>query len=103
MLKPLQADTVLEEVVAVEAIDLYYAPVYAFEYYWRPKDKRTVAEFDGLTGEWRREGKTFRQQIGQVLTRDVLFDVGADVVGMFIPGGSIAIKVAKAVADSRRS
>jgi len=102
MLKPVQADTVLEEVVAVEAIDLYYAPVYAFEYYWRSKDKRTVAEFDGLTGELRREGKALRQQLRQVFTKDVLFDVGADVVGMIIPGGSIAVKVAKAVAESRR-
>jgi len=102
MLKPVQADTVLEEVVAVEAIDLYYAPVYAFEYYWKSKDKRAVAEFDGLTGEQRREGKALRQQLGQVFTKDVLFDVGADVVGMIIPGGSIAVKVAKAVAESRR-
>ena len=102
MLKPVQADTVLEEVVAVEAIDLYYAPVYAFEYYWQSKDKRTVAEFDGLTGELRREGKAFRQQLRQVFTKDVLFDVGADVVGMIVPGGSIAVKVAKAVAESRR-
>jgi hypothetical protein len=103
MLKPVQADVVIEELVAIEAIDLYYAPVYAFEYHWESKAKRTVAEFDGLTGELRREGKALRQQLGQVFTKDVLFDVGADFVGMLIPGGSIAIKVAKAVADSRKS
>jgi len=103
MLKPVQADVVLEEVVAIEAIDLYYAPVYAFEYYWQSKGKRTVAEFDGLTGELRREGKTLRQQVGQVFTQDVLFDVGADMVGMLVPGGSIAVRVVKAVADSRRN
>jgi hypothetical protein len=101
MLKPVQADVVLEEIVSVEAIDLYYKPVYAFEYYWKSKDRRTVVEFDGLTGELRREGKALRQQIGQVFTRDVLFDVGADVVGILIPGGSIAVKVAKAMADSQ--
>lgn len=103
MLKPVQADTVFQEVVAVEHIDLYYRPIYAFEYHWQSKDKRAVVEFDGLTGELRREGTALRQQIGQVLTRDVLFDVGADMVGLLIPGGSIAVKVVKAMADSKKS
>jgi hypothetical protein len=102
MLRPVQADVVFEEVVSIENIDLYYRPIYAFEYYWKSKDKRTVVEFDGLTGEMRREGTALRKQLSQVLTRDVLFDVGADMVGMLIPGGSIAVKVAKAVADSQQ-
>ena len=101
MLKPVQADVVLEERVSIEAIDLYYKPVYAFEYFWHSKDKRTVAEFDGLTGEVSREGEALRQQIGEVFNRDVLFDVGADVVGMLVPGGSIAVRVVKAVTDKQ--
>jgi len=101
MLKPVQADVVLEEEVSVRNIDLYYRPIYAFEYHWHTKDKHAVVEFDGLSGEMRRGGKALRQQLSHVFTREVLFDVGADMVGMLIPGGSVAIKVAKAVADSR--
>jgi hypothetical protein len=102
MLKPVQADTLLEEQVTVEKIDLYYRPVYAFEYLWKPKDRKAVGEFDGLTGELRTGGKTIRQQISTVLTKDLLFDVGVDAVDLLVPGGGIAIKVGKAIAESRR-
>ncbi|MDY7039484.1 MAG: hypothetical protein SVX38_01325 [Chloroflexota bacterium] len=102
MLKPVQADTLLEERVEVEKIDLYYRPIYAFEYLWKSKDRKAVGEFDGLTGELSAGGTTVRQQISAVLTTDLLFDVGIDAVDLLVPGGGIAIKVAKSVVDSRR-
>ena len=40
--------------------------------------------------------------IKQMLSRDLLFDVGADTVGLFVPGGSIAVKLAKAAIDTQR-
>ena len=36
-----------------------------------------------------------------MLTRDLLFDITADAVGMFVPGGSIAVKLVKAVVDRK--
>jgi hypothetical protein len=102
MLKPVQADTLLEERVEVEKIDLYYRPVYAFEYLWESKDRKAVGEFDGLTGELRTGGKTIRQQISSVLTKELLFDVGVDAVDLLVPGGGIALKVGRAIADSRQ-
>jgi hypothetical protein len=97
MLKAIQADVIHEDLVEVNTIDLYLKPVYAFEYHWQSKDRRAVAEFDGLTGEMRTGGKTLRQQIGAVLTPDLLFDVGVDAVDLIVPGGGIAIKVARAI------
>jgi hypothetical protein len=97
MLKAIQADVIHQDLVEVSTIDLYLKPVYAFEYHWQSKDRRAVAEFDGLTGEMRTGGKTLRQQIGVVLTPEVLFDVGVDAVDLLVPGGGIAIKVARAI------
>lgn len=102
LLRPIQADTIHEERVDIEAVDLYFRPIYAFEYHWEPKAKTTVAEFDGLTGEMRTGGVALRQQVKSMLTRDLLFDIGADAVGLLVPGGSIAVKMAKAVVDRRR-
>jgi len=102
MLKAVQADVIHEDLVEVSTIDLYLKPVYAFEYHWQSRDRRAIAEFDGLTGEMRTGGKTLRQQIGAVLTPDVLFDVGVDAVDLLVPGGGIAIKVARAI-TSRKS
>ncbi len=93
MMKPVKADSVEEDSVRVENIDLYYKPVFAFEYLWQTKDKHAVIEFDGLTGEIRTGGRAFRQQLGKVLTRDLLFDVGAETLNLIVPGGGLAVKL----------
>lgn len=104
VVKPVQnAQIIHEERVEVEAIDLNLRPVYAFEYEWAAKSKRSVIEFDPLTGEIRAGGKALSRQFSQLkdamLNRDLLFDVTADAVGMIVPGGSIAVKLVKAVVD----
>lgn len=98
MLKPVQADTVLEESLTLSATDLVYRPVWAFEFHWRPKDRRGVVEIDGATGAVR-PGGSLLPQFGRVITREALFDIGADTVGLLVPGGSIAVKVARAAFD----
>jgi hypothetical protein len=99
MIKPVQADSIFEEEVTIERLELYYRPMYAYEYHWTTKDRRAVAEFDGLSGQMRTGGKTFRQQAGTKLDWNMLFDLGADVVGLLVPGGNIAVKLSKAAID----
>jgi len=102
VIKPVQAQVILEERVDVEALELYFRPVYAFEYDWSTKGKRVILELDALTGEARSGGKKLRDQIKSMVTRDLVFDVTADAVGMIVPGGSIAVKLVKAVVDRRK-
>jgi hypothetical protein len=97
--KPVQAQIIHEERVDVENIDLYFRPVYAFEYAWPAKNKHVIVEYDALSGEFHAGGKKLGDQIRGMLTRDLLFDVTADAVGMFVPGGSIAVKLVRAVVD----
>ncbi|HEY3474968.1 MAG TPA: hypothetical protein VGK56_10180 [Anaerolineales bacterium] len=94
-----KAQIIHEERVDVEAIELNFRPVYAFEYEWASKGKRVVVEFDALLGDIRSGGKKSSDQIKGIITRDLFFDVTADAVGMFVPGGSIAVKLVKAVVD----
>jgi hypothetical protein len=93
------AQVIHEERVDVEAIELNFRPVYAFEYEWASKGKRVVVEFDALLGDLRSGGKKWSDQIKGIITRDLFFDVTADAVGMLVPGGSIAVKLVKAVVD----
>jgi hypothetical protein len=102
MIKGIQADKILEEQVEVTCIDLYYHPIYAFQYRWTSKAKEAITEVDALTGEVRAGTRTFNEYLGKVLDTNFLFDVGADAAGMFIPGGSIAVKLAKKYIDSRK-
>lgn len=101
MIKSIQADTILEEDVNVPSVDLYYHPVYAFQYRWKSKGKDAIVEVDGVTGEVQSGQRTFKEYLGKVLDRNFLFDIGADAAGLFIPGGSIAVKVAKRYIDGK--
>jgi hypothetical protein len=94
-----KAQTINEERVDIETIELNFRPVYAFEYEWASKGKRVVIEFDALLGDSRSGGKKWSDQIKGIISRDLFFDVTADAVGMLVPGGSIAVKLVKAVVD----
>ncbi|HQE92968.1 MAG TPA: hypothetical protein PLH19_09055 [Anaerolineae bacterium] len=99
MIKSVKAERILEDCIDVAQIDLYYRPVYAFQYRWLSKKKETIVEYDGLTGQWQVGGKTFQQYIGKILDPDFLFDVGVETVDLLVPGGGLAIKLAKKSLD----
>ena len=101
MLKPVQADTVTEESMTLEHIDLYYRPWWAFEFHWKPKDKRGVVEIDAITGQMR-PGQALMPKLQRMVSRDALFDIGADTVGLLVPGGGIAVKVARLAIDKNQ-
>jgi hypothetical protein len=84
----IDADKVIEEKVQIEAIDLFYRPVYAFRYRWQGKE--AVVEFDAVTGEARTGGATFENYLGKLIEPGFLLDAGAEAANMFIPGVNLA-------------
>lgn len=103
VLKSVQADRILENQVEVEHVDLYYRPVYAFQYRWLSKGKEAIVEYDALTGKLQADGKTFQKYVGKLLDAEFLFDVGADTIDLLVPGGGIAMKLARKGIDVARS
>lgn len=103
LIKSFQADRILKDQVGVEKVDLYYRPVYAFRYRWAAKDREAVLEVDGLSGEVRPDGATFQQYVGKLVDPEFLFDIGAETVDLLVPGGGIAIKLARKGIEVARS
>jgi len=101
MIKGIQADKILEETITVENVDLYYHPVYAFNYLWKSKAKEAIVQVDSLTGEISVGTRVFKEYMGKLLDKNFLFDLGADAAGILIPGGSIAVKLAKKYVDTK--
>lgn len=95
VIKSIKADRILEDRVTISKIDLYYRPVYAFQYRWTAKDRDTVIEIDAVTGAMVAGGKTFQQYVGKFLDPEFLFDVGLDTVDLLVPGGGLAVKLAR--------
>jgi hypothetical protein len=96
MIKAVSADTIQQETVEILHVGLYFHPIYAFEYNWTTKDKKQIVEFDGLSGAMRTEGKALHQTIKKVIDNDLLFDLSAEAINLVVPGGAIAIKLARA-------
>jgi hypothetical protein len=87
MIKPIQADKILEETVAIETLDLYFRPIYAFEFAWKPKNKTGVAEFDAVTGAMI-SGKALHTKSDRDITRESLFDINTETVTSLIPAAA---------------
>lgn len=98
LMVPLQADRIDEELLAVPTLELAYRPIWAFEFELPAKGKRGVVEVDGLTGEVK-TATSLRIQLNRHVSRDAMFDIGADTIGMIVPGGNIALKLARAAID----
>ncbi len=103
MIKSVQAERILEDSIEVACIDLYYRPVYAFQYRWLSKNKEAILEYDGLTGQWQSDGEIFQQYVGKLIDPEFLFDVGTETVDLLVPGSGLAIKLAKKGIDLARS
>jgi len=100
--RPSDADKILEEEVNVECIDLYFRPEYLFKYVWAAKNKTAEAGIDGITGDLKAEPSAAGAALGKLLHPETLFDVGAETLNLIVPGGAIALKVARALADKRK-
>ena len=99
VMKAVQADAVHEESVTFDHVDLYFRPWWAFEFYWKPRDKRGVIELDAVTGEMR-NSQALMATLSSKVSRETLFDIGAETVSLLVPGGGIAVKVAKMAIDA---
>lgn len=86
--------------IVFEKIHLFFIPVFAFEFQWTAGDKVGVIEVNGLTGEIIEDGIWYKDKLSEVLTRDMLLDLSADIASELIPGGGIAIKVAGKIVES---
>lgn len=87
------AHEISEDAVLFERTHLYLRPVFAFEFVWSSADKRGVIEVDGLTGEIVENGQWFRDKVDRVMTRETLFELGAEVAGSLVPGGGVAVRL----------
>lgn len=87
-IRKIEADRIIEEKMQIDAIDLYYRPVYAVRYKWQQKE--AVVEVDAVTGETKTGGATFEAYVGKMIDRDFLLDAGAEALNTFIPGVNLA-------------
>jgi len=97
MSRQIQASAVLEEGLEIQAIDLYFRPVYAFAVRWLAKGRTGVIQCDALTTEVSAGGKTYEGYETESLDPFTLFDITVDDVAEIVPGGRVFIAPATCV------
>lgn len=98
LIKPIHADQILDEKIAINELALYFVPVYTFELHWKAKDKRVTISFDGVTGEPRPQANKIADRLRKSFTNDEIFEFGKEVAN-FVPGGGLAMMVGKKAID----
>lgn len=89
LVRPYKADEILDERIAIDELNLYFYPLYTFEYAWANKDKKALVEFDGVTGEVRK-GQKISDKLLKSFSYDDMFDFAKEIAG-FVPGGGLAM------------
>ncbi|MFM2058706.1 MAG: hypothetical protein RLY71_3091 [Pseudomonadota bacterium] len=90
---PFDADNITEDTIEISSLHLYYKPVYNFEFSWPAKGSSGIIQIDGLTGDVVAQSDTRIQKIAsKIITRDNIFDLGGEIAGSIVPGGSAIVK-----------
>jgi len=101
LLKPIQADKVLQEYVEIKKLCLYFRPIHAFELTQTSKNTTRVLEVDALTGEITR-GSVFKTTLKELVPEGALFDIGAELASYVIPGAALGAEISKVVRKKRK-
>lgn len=97
--EPIDAHSIESDVVEFTTAHLYFRPVFAFEYDWN--GKLGVIEIDGLTGEVIENGEWFREKVEIAVSREMLFELGAEVASAVVPGSGYAVKLLNKVTQEK--
>ncbi|PKL45602.1 MAG: hypothetical protein CVV41_00980 [Candidatus Riflebacteria bacterium HGW-Riflebacteria-1] len=100
-MKPIQALEIIAQGLKISRLNLYFRPVYAFEFNWVGRDQKVIFEIDGVTGKLS-EGHSSAEKSSETISEAKLFDIGADALGLVIPGGEIAAKLAAAFLGKKK-
>ncbi len=100
-MKPLKAIEIIAQSLKIDKLNLCYRPVYLYEFIWEAKNQKVTFEIDAITGKVN-ESKANGGHEGEFLSEASLFDIGADAIGLVVPGGEIAAKIARAFIGKRK-
>ncbi len=92
LVKRVVADEITDEVLDVQKLDLYFRPVYTFQYRWISKEREATIEYDALTGKFTTDGKSYQEYADAVIDAELVAGPDAETVAQLVPGGQLAVK-----------
>ncbi len=102
LVKPIKADEIMDEKITIHDLNLYFYPVYTFEFHWKLKNKKTTVAFDGVTGELNLKAAKITDTLKKNFTNDDLFEFSKEIAQNLVPGGGLAVMMGKKVFEMTR-
>ncbi|MBD3318724.1 hypothetical protein GF342_02325 [Candidatus Woesearchaeota archaeon] len=101
VIKPINADKVLESKVVINALALHLVPIHIFEFSLQEKTK--VILVDAVTGDARKDSGLFASLMHKYWSGETVFDIGSELASTIIPGAGIGMILAKKAMDKRKT
>jgi len=95
LVKPIQADKIIKEVVEIKRLALMLRPIHVFEFREEGAAEGKTIEVDAVTGEWKRGEPMISATRGKQLLTEGAFEVGAELAATVIPGAAAAAALGK--------
>ena len=103
ILKPVQADQILDERIVINRLTLYFSPVHIFEFKEENRDNRATIEVDGVTGAWEKGAHLISDLTKKYWNGETAFDIGSEVAAAFIPGAGVGMIITKKLLEKRHA
>lgn len=94
LIKPIQADKIIQEVVQINRLALLLRPVHVFEFREEGSDAGKSLEVDAVTGEVRK-AERMSYDTKKHLVSEGMFELGSEIAATVIPGAGVAAVIGK--------
>ncbi len=95
LIKPIQADKILQEFVEIKRLAMLLRPVHVFEFREEGTEKGKTIEVDAVTGVWRKGERILTEDMKKRLLSEGAFEIGTEVAAALIPGAGVSMVIGK--------
>jgi hypothetical protein len=95
LVRPIQADKIIQEFVEIKRLALILKPVHVFEFKEEGAEKGKTIEVDAVTGIWRRGERLLTREMKKHLVSEGMFEIGSEIAATLIPGAGVAAVIGK--------
>lgn len=102
ILKPIQADEIIDERIVINKLGLYFAPIHVFEFKEENREARATIEVDGVTGAWQKGTHLIADMAKKYWSAETMFDISTEIAGNILPGSGVAMVITKKIFEKRQ-